>query len=168
MRAAVALLLVLAVAGCSGDDGDDDGGRDGGGRGTAGCLVDPDRVEDLLGYEVVVDGTPAADGTCRFEPADPEAHPGAFVVVAERELADDDEAFEAARAAVEADAGPTTPIGAQDVARADRGWIARVGRVVQVGAVRDRRLVQVTVVDADLDRAGAEAVAFDLADRALG
>jgi hypothetical protein len=164
--AAVATVLVLALAGCSDDGGDDDETDDRAGD-HSGCLVEPDRVTELLGYEVVVQEG-KVDDECRFEPADPAAHPGAEVAVAERELADDGEAaFEAARAAVEADAGPTTPIGSQDVDHADRGWIARVGRAVQVGVTRDRRLVLVTVVDGTLDAAGAEDVAFELAGRAL-
>ncbi len=75
-------------------------------------------------------------------------------------------AFAAVVAAVEADAGPT--LGPIDVDHADRAFVARVGRAVQVGAVRDRRLVQVTVVDGALDAAAAEAAATDLAGRALG
>lgn len=167
MRAAAVAACVLALTvatGCSDGGGDDDGGDDDAVEAT--CLVDPGRVAQLLGYEVTV--TEEKGGReCRFVPtdADAEAHPGAEVVVAIRELADDDEAFDNVVAAVEADIGPTQAIG---VDHADRGFVARVGRAVQVGAVRDRRLVQVTVVDGTLDANAAESVATDLAGQALG
>ena len=70
-------------------------------------------------------------------------------------------------ASVEASAGPVEHLGEDDVDGAERGWVARVGRVVQVGAVRDLELVQVTVADATLDVTAAEAIAIELAGQAL-
>lgn len=168
--AAVACLLVAALGGCSfggDDDGDDDAAGDDE-AGDSGCAVEPGRVGALLGYDVVVADDKGGASSCRFEPVDAVAgdHPGASVVIVERRLAEG--GFPAALAAVESAAGPVEPFGDGELDGADRGWVARVGRVVQVGAARESDLVQVTVADAALDAAGAEAIALDLASEALG
>jgi hypothetical protein len=171
-RAAAALgagfaLLVGAGSGCT----DDDGGGGGGGRDRSGCPVSPAEVGDALGYEVVVDEDTASETSCRFVPADGvEGHPGSSVVVAERELAsgpDDEEGFDAVQAGVASEVGPVEAIDGDDVDGADRGWVATLGRVVQVGAADGDRLVQVTVADGELDAAEARAVALQLAEAAL-
>jgi hypothetical protein len=161
-RRLVAVLAVAGVlgAGCGGggepqtDDVSDD----------SGCPVGPARVGDLLGYDVSVDERTATPSECRFDPADTAAaeHPGAHVVVAERALAADGESgYDAVLASVEAQIGPTEPL-PEGVGGADRGWVAVLGRVVQVGAAVDDRLVQVTVADGALDAAGARGVALRL------
>lgn len=171
--AAVACVVVLGLTGGCSLGGDDDGEDDDQDRSTEDvCLVDPGRVAELLGYEVAVIESPRGEHECRFEPVDEDAHPGSEVVVATRELAledgEVDEAYDAVVAAVESDAGPTQVLSGSDVDHADEGWVAVIGRAVQVGAVRDRRLVQVTVVDATLDADAAQAIAEDLAGQALG
>jgi hypothetical protein len=177
--AAVACALALAVGavGCSDDDDDAAAGAT-----DSGCPVEPARVGELLGYEVVVDEDRATAEACRFEPADlrgdegngvDEGEPslaGAHVLVVERRIAgssDGRDGYTAARDDVEVDVGPTEAL-ADGVVEDGRGWVARVGRVVQVGVARDRRLVQVTVAEPTVDAARAEAVALDLALEALG
>ena len=161
----------MLSAGCDEDDGDEPTGAT-----DSGCPVEPARVGELLGYEVVVDERTATTEACRFEPADTqgdegnaldEGEPsleGAHVLVVQRRIAGD--GFDAARDAVEVDVGPTEAL-PDDLVDGGRGWIARVGRVVQVSAARDRRLVQVTVAEPTLDAEAAEAVALDLAVEAL-
>lgn len=174
MRAALACVLALGVlapgvAGCGwGDDGGDDerGGEDV--DGDSGCPVAPGRVGELLGYEVVVADDKGGTASCRYVPAPIAAddHPGASVLVMARRLAED--GFTAALAAVESSAGPVQPFGPEVVDDADRGWIARVGRVVQVGAAEGLDLVLVTVADSLLDVEAAQDVAIELAGQALG
>jgi hypothetical protein len=162
----VAALAVLVVAGCS-DGGSDDVPVDD--AAAVGCLVGPSRVGDALGYEVeVVERTRTF---CRFEPVDSVEHPGAQVMVTRRDLADGEPGetgYDAALADVEAEVGPVDPLPQDAVDGADRGYVAALGRVVQVGAAVDDRLVQVTVADGALDAAGARAVAEDLAEDAIG
>jgi hypothetical protein len=174
--ALLGLALVLAAGGC-GDDGGDHGGAE---EATdSGCPVEPGQVGELLGYEVAVLEDTATAGACRYEPVDPgDADPdtdepdraGAHVLVVERRIAgetDEGDGYTAVRDAVEVDVGPTETLG-EDVVPGGRGWIARVGRVVQVGVARDRRLVQVTVADPTLAADAADEVALDLALEALG
>ena len=91
---ACALALTVGAVGCS-DDGDDGAT----GATDSGCPVEPARVGELLGYEVVVDEDRATAEACRFEPADlrgdegngvDEGEPslaGAHVLVVERRIA---------------------------------------------------------------------------------
>jgi hypothetical protein len=159
----------LVLGGCSDDGGDDDEAvepRD------SGCPVEPGQVGELLGYEVAVVEDVASTEACRFEPVDPgdddpdtdePSRVGAHVLVVERRIAEG--GYTAVRDAVEVDVGPTEAL--TDIEGA-AGWVARVGRVVQVGVARDRRLVQVTVADPSLDAETAGDVAVELAVEALG
>lgn len=167
--AMLGLALVLAGVGCD----DDDGGGDDEAVVDSGCPVDPGQVGELLGYEVAVVEDVASTEACRFEPVDAgDVEPdddepsrvGAHVLVVERRLAEG--GYTAVRDAVEVDVGPTEALAA-DVVDGGQGWIARVGRVVQVGVARDRRLVQVTVADPTLDADAAADIALDLALEAL-
>jgi hypothetical protein len=172
VAAVACALALLASAGCGDDDEKPPTGAT-----DSGCPVEPAQVGELLGYEVVVVEDTASADACRYEPADPsgaegngvdEGEPslaGAHVLVAERRIAED--GFSAARDDVEVEVGPTETL-ADGVIDDGRGWVARVGRVVQVGAARDRRLVQVTVAEPTLDADAAETVALDLAREALG
>jgi hypothetical protein len=162
--AALACALTLVVGACAGGDDEGDGG-DGGDATESGCPVEPGRVGELLGYDVVVADDSNTGTSCRFVPLDGELHPGAHVIVVERRLASG--GYAAALDAVESQAGPTEALPQGSVGGIDDGWVARLGRVVQVGAARDRRLVQVTVADADLDVDGAEEVAIELAREAI-
>ena len=164
--ALAAFAAVLLAAGCD-DDGEAEAPRD------SGCPVEPGQVADLLGYEVVVIEDTASTEACRFEPSDPgDADPdtdepsraGAHVLVVERRIAAG--GYVAVRDAVEVDVGPTEAL--TDVVDGGTGWIARVGRVVQVGVARDRRLVQVTLADPTLDAEAAGDIAVELAVEALG
>lgn len=172
--AATALVLVLALGACSDDEPDDDATP----ANDSGCPADPTRVSELLGYEVVVDEDTATTSSCRYDPVDlggegrddtgdagTPSRLGARVLVVERRIAEG--GFNAVRDAVEVDVGPTTAL-ADGVVDGGRGWVARVGRVVQVGVSRDRRLVQVTVADPALDAEAAQEVAQTLALEALG
>ena len=161
--AAIACAAVLALSACSRDGDDDEEASPDDGESV--CPVDPGLVTDLLGYAVVIDTKTATSSSCRFLPSDADAHPGAHVIVAERELAA--EGYVAALASVEAATGPAELLPEGSVGGIDRGWVARLGRVVQVGAAHDRRLVQVTVADAALDVEGAEEVAIELAREAI-
>jgi hypothetical protein len=69
---------------------------------------------------------------------------------------------------VEDDAGRVDDLPEGAVDGADRGWVATLGRVAQVGAAGGDRLVQVTVADPAVDAAAARAIAFDLAGQVLG
>lgn len=160
----LACAVALVLAACSGD-GDDEDASDPASDEDSGCPVDPGRVGELLGYDVVVHDDTATVAACRYDPADADAHPGSQVIVVQRRLADD--GYGAALAAVESSAGPTEPLPEGSVGGIDQGWVARLGRVVQVGAARDQRLVQVTVADAALDVAAAEEVAIELARDAI-
>ena len=162
-----AAITLVTGAGCD----DDSGGGGGSGRDESGCPVSPAEVGEALGYDVVVDEATATDTSCRFVPAEGvDGHPGAHVVVAERELAsgpDDEEGYDAVLSGVESEVGPVDAIDGDDVDGADRGWVATLGRVVQVGAADGDRLVQVTVADGALDADEARDVALQLAERAL-
>ena len=161
--AALATLVLLGA--CSLGD-DDDGDDDDAAAGDSECPVEPALVAELLGYAVEVDDATSNSMSCRFDPTDPEAHPGAHVIVVERPLADD--GYAAVLDAVEESSGPTDELPDGAVDGADRGWVARLGRVAQVGAARENALVQVTVADAELDVSAAEDVAQRLAEEALG
>jgi hypothetical protein len=170
-RTASAALVCLALLGGCSDDGG--GGDEADEPRDSGCPVEPGQVGELLGYEVAVVEDVASTQACRFEPVDPgDADPdtdepsraGAHVLVVERRIAEG--GYTAVRDAVEVDVGPTEAL--SDVVDGGTGWIARVGRVVQVGVARDRRLVQVTVADPTLDAEAAGDVAVDLAVEALG
>lgn len=158
----------LLIAGCSDDGGGDEEAAE---AEDSGCPVEPGQVGELLGYEVAVVEDVASTGSCRFEPVDlgdddPDtdvpSRAGASVLVVERRIAEG--GYTAVRDAVEVDVGPTEAL---DDVEGGAGWIARVGRVVQVGVARDRRLVQVTVVDPALDADAAGDIAVELARTAL-
>lgn len=168
--ASAALACLALLAGCR-----DDGGGDGEAEAPrdSGCPVEPGQVGELLGYEVAVDEDAASTQACRFEPVDPgdddpdtdePSRAGAHVLVVERRIAEG--GYTAVRDAVEVDVGPTEAL--TDVVDGGVGWTARVGRVVQVGVARDRRLVQVTVADPSLDAEAAGEIAVELAVEALG
>lgn len=166
----MALVATAVLGACDVDDGEDEevkAPRD------SGCPVEPGQVAELVGYEVVVVEDAASTVACRFEPADPgdtdpgtdePSRAGAHVLVVERRIAAG--GYRAVRDAVEVDVGPTEALA--DVVEGGAGWVARVGRVVQVGVARDRRLVQVTVADPALDAAAASDIAVELAVEALG
>jgi hypothetical protein len=79
----------------------------------------------------------------------------------------EEEGFGEALAEVERRAGPTVLLAEGAVDGAERGWVASVGRAVQVGAADDVTLVVVAVTDPLLDAEAAEAVATRLAGEAL-
>jgi hypothetical protein len=166
----LAVVVVAAAAACGGDGG---GGTERDEADDSGCPIAPARVAELLGYDVSIDPAGASAASCRYLPAESVAddHPAANVLVVERELADGDpgeSGYDAALSTVEAEVGPVDPLPDGAVDGAERGWVATLGRVVQVGAAADKRLVQVTVVDGALDAAAARAIALDLAEDALG
>lgn len=168
MRVAAFLVAgALLASGCSllDDDGGGSGTVDPDAREDSGCPVEPVRIAALVGYDVAVVEETASASSCRYEPAAVGVRAGAHVLVVERRIATD--GYAAALAAVEAAAGPTEALPAGTIEGADRGWAARVGRVAQVGAARDRRLIQVTVADPTLDAGAAEAIARTLAAEAL-
>jgi hypothetical protein len=173
VRAHLALvaLAVALVAACTG--GDDSGGDVEEARDDSGCPVAAARVGELLDYEVTVDKDTASAASCRFLPAESVAadHPGAHVLVVERRLAggdDGESGYDAALSAVEDEVGSARSLAEGEVDGAERGWVAGLGRVVQVGAAAGSRLVQVTVADGTLDAAAARDVAIDLAGDVLG
>jgi hypothetical protein len=165
-RPLVAAVLAAVAAACSGGGGDDVPVDD---AAASGCLVGPTLVGELLGYDVeVVEQSRAG---CRFEPVDEAEHPGAHVLVTRRDLAAGDpgeSGYDAVLADVEAEVGPVDPLSDDALDGADRGWVASLGRVVQVAAAVDERLVQVTVADGDLDAPAARTVAMDIAEDAIG
>lgn len=166
-RALVAGGLLALAAGCS-DDGDD---QPDAAPNDTGCPVAPGVVSEALGYPVVVDDRSATETSCRFEPAGAAGtHPGAHVLVVERVLAtgpDDEDGYDAVLAGVESEVGPADLFEDDEVEGADRGWVATLGRVVQVAAADGERLVQVTVVDGELEASAARSIALALAEQAL-
>ena len=153
-----ALAAVLALAACS-PGGDDDESTPTT-TSTEGCALAADVVAEAVGHEVVVEREPSGRPSCAY------LHEGGSrVEVSRRSLAD--EGFAAVLAEVEADAGPTVALGRDAVDGAERGWIAVVGRAVQVGAASGEDLVLVAVADPDLDAEAAREVAEALAGEAL-
>lgn len=158
------LLLALALlAACS--DGDD--GRDAAPTTVpaGGCPVAADVVAEAVAHRVAVDREVSSDRSCTYL-AEGDAVAGGRVEVVLRSLADD--GFGAVLADVEREAGPTIVLPDGLVDGAERGWIAVVGRAVQLGAANDETLVVVAVADPLLDADAAQEVAADLAEAALG
>ena len=129
---------------------DDDGGDDAGRRhrqrlpGRAGA-----RSASSSGYEVVVDEDTRHDAACRFEPADlggddgngvDEGEPSSRGPRARRRATHRRGRLHRGPRRRRGRVGPTEAL-ADGVVDGGRGWVARVGRVVQVGVARDRRLV---------------------------
>lgn len=158
------LLVAAAVllAACS--SGDDDATTTT--RPTGACPLPAAVVANAVGHAVNVE--PGDErGACAYV-ADADIAPGGRVEIVVRSLTDD-EGFAAALAEVERRSGPTVSLGdgGSDVDGADRGWVATVGRAVQVGAADDARLVVVVVSDPLLDAEAAEKVAARLAAEVL-
>ena len=155
------LLVAAALAACSDDDDATPAATTA--RSTA-CPVAVASVADALGRPVVVDPTAPDDRTCAFL-GEGDDGAGVRVEVVARSLAE--EGFGTALAEVERRAGPTVALPEGLVDAAERGWIASVGRAVQVGAADDETLVVVAVTDPLLDAEAAQAVAARLAGEAL-
>jgi hypothetical protein len=162
-----ALLLLGAVslvAGCSDDDGSPPR------RDATGCPVAVDYVAELLGYEVAVVDEGASELACRYEPVDGGERPGSHVLIVERAVVDEG-GYEAVRSGIEAEASTVEDL-ADDVRSdlgeaAERGWVAEVGRAVQVGVSTGEALFQITVVDAERAADEAREVALALAAEAI-
>lgn len=154
----VAATIVL-VACSSGDDGDATPTT----RSTTACPVPAAVVAAAVGHAVSVERG-NEPGSCAYV-ADAEVAAGARVEVVVRPV--DDEAFAAALAQVEQRSGPAVALGDDDVDGADRGWVATVGRSVQLGAADDAELVVVVVTDPLLDAEAAEQAAARIAEEAL-
>jgi len=158
---AAALAALAGLAACSDDDG---GSSPPTTDERSGCAVAPGVVEEAVGHGVDVERRPSGPGSCAYVGGG-DASAGARVEVAVRSL--DDEPFAEVLAAVEQRSGPTVVLPAGLVEGADRGWVAAVGRAVQLGAARGQELVLVSVVDPLLDAAAAEEVAGKLAGEVL-
>jgi hypothetical protein len=158
----VLVAAALLLGACSLGDDDDDAGDT---TDDSGCPVEPGRVSELLGYEVTVDSDTDSAASCRYEPVDDDAHPGSHVLVIKQPLAED--GYTAAFESVEEAAGPAEELPEGAVDGAERGWVARLGRVVQIGAAGDGQLVQITVADDSLDVVDAEEIAMALVEDAI-
>lgn len=158
------LVLVAAVAvallGCSGDDGEEDAAPTT--RPTSGCPIAAAVVAEAVAHPVAIERQ-RAPGSCAY--VGEGAAAGSRVEVSVRSLAD--ETFADVLAAVERRAGPTVLLAQGDVDGAERGWVATVGRAVQVGAAAGEVLAVVAVTDPLLDADAALEVAKDLAGEAL-
>jgi hypothetical protein len=156
--------VVALAAGCS-DDGDEPPRRD-----ATGCPVAVDYVAELLGFEVEALEEGASELACRYEPVDAGERPGSHVLIVERDVVDDG-GYENVRSGVEATASSLEVLDEDAVADlgegAERGWVAEVGRAVQVGVGTGDALFQVTVADADRTAEEAREVALDLAAEAI-
>jgi hypothetical protein len=155
------LLVALALAACSDDD---DGSAAATTAPSTACPVAATSVAEALGRPVVVDPAAVDVRACAFL-GEGDDGAGVRVEVVARSLAE--EGFGTALAEVERRAGPTVALPEGLVDEAERGWIASVGRAVQVGAADDETLVVVAVTDPLLDAEAAQAVAARLAGEAL-
>jgi hypothetical protein len=151
--------VVLLVAACS-SDGDDDATTPTTVR-TGGCPVAAAVVAEAVGHDVVVERRSSGRGSCAYVGV-----VGARVEVALRTV-EDAAALQEVRDDVESRAGPVADLPGGLVDGAAQGWVAVVGRAVQVAAVRDEQLVLVAVADPALDADAARRVAADLAGEAL-
>ena len=151
------LLLCVAAAACSGDD--DDGSAAATTEPRSGCPVPAAVVAEAVTHPVTIDETVSGDGSCAF------VGDGARIEIVVRALAE--EGFGVTRAEVERRSGPTVDLPDDVVDGAERGWIATVGRAVQVAAADEEELVVVAVTDPVLDAEAAQAVAARLAGEAL-
>lgn len=150
--------IAVATAACSRGGGDD--ATTSTTRPTGGCPVAAATVAEVLERPVDVERLPRSGG-CRYVGEDA----GARVEVVAR--ADGGDAYARLLGDVEREVGPTEPLPAGAVDGAERGWVVRVGRAVQLGAARGRTLVVVAVTDPLLDADGAQRVAAALAGEAL-
>ena len=156
------LIAALVLAACSGDDDDAEPAPT-----TApptGCPVTVASVSEALARPVGVDPDAAGDRSCAFL-GEGEGGAGARVEVVAHSL--EEESFGSILEDVERRSGPTVLLPDGLVDGAERGWIATVGRAVQVGAADDETLVVVAVTDPLLDAEAAEAVAARLAGEVL-
>jgi hypothetical protein len=154
----VAAAVLLAA--CS--SGDDEGSAPTT-TGPGGCPVATRVVADVVGHAVSIEGEPDPL-SCAYV-ADAEDAAGGRVEISLRPLTEG--GFGEVLAEVEQRSGPTVVLDPGDVDGADRGWVATVGRAVQVGAADDERLVLVAVTDPLLDAEAAREVAVRLAGDAL-
>ena len=164
-RHAVLLLGATALAAGCADDGDPPPRRD-----ATGCPVAVDYVAELLEYEVDVVEDGASELACRYEPVDAGERPGSHVLIVERSIVDDG-GYEAVRSGIEAEASTVETLDAEAIAElgegAERGWLAEVGRAVQVGVSTGDALFQITVADAERSAEDAREVALVLAAEAI-
>jgi hypothetical protein len=164
-RHAVLLLGATALVASCGDDGDEPPRRD-----ATGCPVAVDYVAELLEYEVDVLEEGASELACRYEPVDGAERPGSHVLIVERSVVDDG-GYEAVRSGIEAEASTVETLDEEAIADlgegAERGWVAEVGRAVQVGVSTGEALFQVTVADAERSADDAREVALVLASEAI-
>ena len=153
------LLLAAAVllAACTSDD--DTGDPAATTAPPAGCPVTAAVVAEAVAHPVSVDENVTGDGTCAC------VGDGARLEIIARSLAE--EGFGVTRAEVERRSGPTVDLPEGVVDGAERGWIATVGRAVQVAAADEATLVVVAVTDPVLDAEAAQAVAARLAGEIL-
>lgn len=165
VAAGAALLGAGVVVAGIGDDGGEPPHRD-----ATGCPVAVEYVAEVLAWDVEVAAEGASDLACRYEPTDPGAHPGSHVLIVERDVADDG-GYETILSGVQAEASAVEVLdeGAigDVVAGAERGWVAELGRVVQVGVSTGDSLFQVTVADDERTAAEAREVAVALAADAI-
>ena len=152
------LIAALVLAACTGDD--DDGAPAETTMPPTGCPVTVAVVEAAVEHTVTVDAAAADARACAFVD-----EAGARIEIVAQSLAE--QGFGAALEEVERRAGPTTALGDGAVDGAERGWIAVVGRAVQIGAADDETLVVVAVTDPVLDAEAAETVAATLAGEVL-
>ena len=152
------LLAVVLLAACTGDD--DDAAPVETTVPPRGCPVTVAAVEAALEHPVTIDPAASDVRTCAFVD-----EAGARIEVVAQSLAE--QGFGAALAEVERRAGPTAPLPDGLVDGAERGWIAIVGRAVQVGAADNETLAVVAVTDPALDAEAAQTVAATLAGEVL-
>jgi hypothetical protein len=158
---ALAAAAVLLLAACSGDDDTDD--ATGPTIGEDGCPVPAAIVAEAVGH--AVEAEPDGERSCAYV-AGGDAGAGGRVEVHVSALAD--EPYGDVLAEAERRAGPTVDLDDGEVDDAERGWVATVGRAVQLGAADSETLVVVAVVDPLLDAEGARDVADRLASEVLG
>lgn len=161
VAAGAALVAAGVLVAGIGDDGGEPPHRD-----ATGCPVAVEYVAEVLAWEVEVADDGASELACRYEPTDPDAHPGSHVLIVERDVADDG-GYETILSGVQAEASAVEVLdeGAigEVVAGAERGWVAELGRVVQVGASTGDALFQITVADDGRTAEEAREVAVALA-----
>ena len=156
------VMAALVLTACSGDD--DDAGPTPTTVPPTGCPVTAASVADALARPVTVDAGASGERSCAFL-GEGDGGAGARVEVVARSL--EEEGFGSALEEVQRRAGPTVLLPDGLVAGAERGWVATVGRAVQIGAADDETLVVVAVTDPLLDAEAAEAVAARLAGEVL-
>ena len=154
----VLLLVIALLAACSGDD--DAAAPAATTVPPSGCPVTVAAVEAAVEHPVTVDPEVSDERTCAFVD-----DAGSRIEVAAESLGE--QGFGAVLQEVERRAGPTAALPDGLVDGAERGWIAVVGRAVQVGAADDETLVVVAVTDPLLDADAAQTVEASLAGEVL-